>query len=331
MMAPFVNLAEVVEATSGRALACSGTVCLNEALPNPNGYDDDTWPNGEWMEIYNTGTTPVDVLNWKLVNKASKTLDFNSSSIVGYQAGNSSSWTIQPGDFMVIARNGSANFYLTNTNDYITMEDTSGNVIDQASWNFSSAGAPSGVSLEEDPAGPTNDWVSTNSPTPGSVNGASAGTAPSDLRISEVMANPWPSEDNATWPGGEWVEIWNSGQSDIDLTGWSITDNAGNILAFNESHLIGTSMTITSDEYRIVAINSSNGRSVLNNGAETLNLLWPNGTKSQSISWSTTVAGFFTNGAAWPILVALCIPNSWNSQPNALGFYRRWFITYSNH
>ena len=288
MMAPFVNLAEVVEATSGRALACNGTVCLNEALPNPTGYDDDTWPNGEWMEIYNTGSTPVDVLNWKLVNKASKTLEFNSSSIVGYQAGNSSSWTIQPGDYMVIARNGYANFYLTNTFDYITMEDSSGNVIDQASWNSSS----SGYSLEEDPAGPTNDWVSTNSPTPGSVNSASVGVVPSDLRISEVMANPWPSEDNATWPGGEWVEIWNSGQSNMDLTGWSITDNAGNILAFNESHLIGSSMTITPDEYRIVAINSSNGRSVLNNGAETLNLLWPNGTKSQSISWSSTVAGF---------------------------------------
>ena len=184
MMAPFVNLAEVVEATSGRALACSGTVCLNEALPNPTGYDDDTWPNGEWMEIYNTGSTPVDVLNWKLVNKASKTLEFNSSSIVGYQTGNSSSWTIQPGDYMVIARNGYANFYLTNTNDYITMEDSSGNVIDQASWNSSS----SGYSLEEDPAGPTNDWVSTNSPTPGSVNSATVGVVPSDLRISEV----WP-------------------------------------------------------------------------------------------------------------------------------------------
>ena len=97
---------------------------------------------------------------------------------------------------MVIARNGYANFYLTNTFDYITMEDSSGNVIDQASWNSSS----SGVSLEEDPAGPTNDWVSTNSPTPGSVNSASVGVVPSDLRISEVMANPWPSEDNATWP-----------------------------------------------------------------------------------------------------------------------------------
>ena len=38
--------------TSGRAMACSGTVCLNEALPNPSGYDNAAWPNGEWMEIW---------------------------------------------------------------------------------------------------------------------------------------------------------------------------------------------------------------------------------------------------------------------------------------
>ena len=29
---------------------------------------------------------------------------------------------------------------------------------------------------------------------------------PGDVIISEVMANPWPSFDNETWPGGEWVE-----------------------------------------------------------------------------------------------------------------------------
>ena len=106
MMSPLLSFVDVSEATSGRAMACNGTVCLNEALPNPTGYDNDTWPNGEWMEIYNTGSAPVDVLNWKLVNKASKTLDFDSESIVGFQAGNSSTWTIQPGDYMVIARNG---------------------------------------------------------------------------------------------------------------------------------------------------------------------------------------------------------------------------------
>ena len=106
MMSPLLSFVDVSEATSGRAMACNGTVCLNEALPNPNGLDDAAWPNGEWMEIYNSGPTPVDVLNWKLINKASKTLDFDSASIVGFEAGNSSTWTIQPGDYMVIARNG---------------------------------------------------------------------------------------------------------------------------------------------------------------------------------------------------------------------------------
>ena len=64
--------------------------------------------------IYNSGSTAVNVLNWQLENKASKTLDFDSTSIVGYEAGNSSTWTIEPGDYMVIARNGtpSSEFYL---------------------------------------------------------------------------------------------------------------------------------------------------------------------------------------------------------------------------
>ena len=82
----------------------------DEALPNPNGLDNDA--AGEWMEIYNSGTTPVDVLNWELVNKASKSLTFDSASIVGFQAGNSNTWTIQPGDYMV-SYNGNSNFYLT--------------------------------------------------------------------------------------------------------------------------------------------------------------------------------------------------------------------------
>ena len=289
LMSPLLSFVDVTEATSGRAMACNGTVCFNEALPNPTGSDDATWPNGEWMEIYNTGTTPVDVLNWKLINKASKTLNFDSVSIVGFEAGNSSTWTIQPGDYMVIARNGTpqSQFYLTNTFDYITMEDSSGNVIDQASWNSSS----SGYSLEEDPTSAANDWVSTNSPTPGAINSASTPSVLSDLRINEVMANPWPSEDNASWPGGEWFEIWNSGQSDIDLTGWYVQDAAGNNIPFNESHLIGSPI-IAADDYRIVAINSSNGRSILNNGAETLVLFWPNGTQAQMVSWSKNVAGF---------------------------------------
>ena len=245
-------LVETTEASvSGRALACSGTICLNEALPNPNGYDDATWPNGEWMEIHNSGSTAIDVLDWELENKAGKILKFNSTTIVGYQSGNSSTWTISPGDYMVIARNGYGNFYLTNSFDYITLRDASGNFQDQASWNSTS----SGVSLEEDSTNSMNDWIPTNTPTPGSVNSQATGPVYTGVSFNEVMANPFFSDDNSSWPGGEWIELHNEGTSDVNMTGWTIVDNAGNIIPLNQSHLIGNSNIIVAGGYRIVAVN----------------------------------------------------------------------------
>ena len=95
---------------------------------------------------------------------------------------------------MVIARNASANFYLTNTADTLRLYDTTGTFSDEASWSS----AQSGTSYVEDPADAYADWVSSAGPTPGSNN---SGAQPpvyysGDLQISEVMPNPWPSYDN---------------------------------------------------------------------------------------------------------------------------------------
>ena len=46
---PIQNLTlseEKINLTSGRAMACTGDICLNEAMPNPNGYDDAAWLAG---------------------------------------------------------------------------------------------------------------------------------------------------------------------------------------------------------------------------------------------------------------------------------------------
>ena len=67
------------------------------------------------------------------------------------------------------------------------------------------------------------------------------------------MANPFSLADNGTWPDGEWIEIWNSGQVDTDLTGWSIVDNAGNIIQINQTNLV--IFTISPDEYRVFSAN----------------------------------------------------------------------------
>ena len=289
-----------VHMSSARSMACTGDVCLNEALPNPNGYDTATWPNGEWLELYNSGNTSVDISSWYATNKAGKTLFFNETTIVGYDANDTTSWEIAPNDYMVISRNGLSTtmFYLANTNDILDLYNGNGTQIDQATWTFGSSGSPSGVSLEEDPVSPVNDWIATNTPTPGGINtgGGTGGPTlmPADLKINEVMADPWPSFDGDMWPDGEWIEVTNTGALDLDLTGWSIEDQAGKILPFNETHLVDANSSgylITPGATRMIAVNGS-GSSMLNNGVEMLNLKWPNGSIAQQVTWTDNKQGF---------------------------------------
>ena len=37
--------------TSARSTACSGSVCINEVIPDPQGADTGLYPNGEWFEL----------------------------------------------------------------------------------------------------------------------------------------------------------------------------------------------------------------------------------------------------------------------------------------
>lgn len=295
LLMPMSQLIDISTASSGRASPCAGNICINEAMPNPIGSDTATWPNGEWFEVTNVGTTNIDISGWYANNKNGNQIMFDSASIVGYNSSNSATWTIVPGDFMVLARNGSSTSWLTNAAETLELFDSSNSKQDEASWTSASSGA----SYVEDPADAYADWITAASPTPGSNN--SGATAPtyfaSDLIISEVMPNPWPSADNETWPGGEWIEISNTGTSTMDLTGWSITDAVGNELRFNETHLVGANSSTSSyeilpGENRIIAINGSSFYGVLNNGGDTLTLHWPNGTDAQQISWSESEPGF---------------------------------------
>ena len=286
--------------TAGRSTACTGFVCINEVIPNPNGYDDAAYPGGEWLELYNNGTIDVDLTGWKVTNTASQTLNFDSTTIVGYQSGNASTWTISAGEYVVIARNGNSNFYMTNTGMSMTLVDSNNNNLHQATWGS----VVSGKSYQQDPSSATANWVQTNNPTPGQVNTAtvSNNVIPGDIIMTEAMANSWPSYDTDSWPGGEWVEILNTGTSDIDLTGYSIEDAAGNVLSFNSTHLVNASqsMLISPGQHRIVAVNGTSSYGVLNNGVESLTLKWPNGSKSQEISWTSTVEGFALMDAGQP-------------------------------
>jgi len=297
------TLKEQKTSPKSSSIACLGDICLNEVLPNPNGYDNATWPNGEWVEIHNNGSSNVNISNWYIENKVQKKIIFNSTTIVDFDSANSASWTIAPGEYVVIARNGmpTSIFYLSNSNDYITLFDSNGIQLDIASWSFSSS-SPSGTSLQEDPLSPTNDWIETNNTTPGADNDGNATGGPvlftTDLKINEIMPNPWPSNDNDLWPGGEWIEILNTGNNAINLTGWYLEDSAGNQIPMDLMHLIDSDSTIPDSFFiapgdtRVITLNGSSSSGVLNNGVEQLSLKMANGSITHLVDWSDSVNGF---------------------------------------
>jgi len=67
------------------------------------------------------------------------------------------------------------------------------------------------------------------------------------LAITEIMQNPSAVNDS----DGEWFEIFNSGDIELDLNGWIIKD------ADTDNHTISSSLIINSGEYKVLGINSN--------------------------------------------------------------------------
>ena len=317
MLEPAKNIDE----TGTKSNACSGDVCLSELFINAVGPETDAvgpsdWTTGEWVEIHNSGTSTVDMTGWYLhdhYGNSNRQLDISisSSPVTVVWPQNAQNLMLAAGGYMVIARNGDGGgcgFCMTNGQGVVELHDSSGTKVHEATWSSS---VSQGDSLIEDPSSPTADWQAANSLTPGQANsggGSSSGPTwnTSDLRISEVLADAWPSADNSTFPGGEWVEIENTGTSTIDLNGWAIKDLTGNTLNLNVTHLVdyAISDSITPGERRVVAINGFKSYGVLNNGGDSAFLVNPSGEY-------VSAANYTNNGEIGHSFVAPSIGNGY--------------------
>ena len=68
-----------------------------------------------------------------------------------------------------------------------------------------------------------------------------------NIIINEIMQTPSAVNDS----GGEWFEIFNSGDIELDLNGWTIKD------ADIDNHIISSSLIINPGEYKVLGINSN--------------------------------------------------------------------------
>lgn len=113
-------------------------VVLNEFLPDPDdeagglnfGDDSDSKPLGEWVELYNNGAAPVDVLDWYLKDASGGA--GNTHAVIGPTNTNTGSTIIAPGGWLVVYMNKST---LNNTGDTIRLFSDEDILIDSVTYN----------------------------------------------------------------------------------------------------------------------------------------------------------------------------------------------------
>ena len=218
-------------------------------FPDAVGSDSQQWPLGEWIEVYNNGTTALDVGGWKL--KA----DGRSLTLHQYNMPLQSTSMIQPGEVAVIAMNGTTSFYLKHTTpDSITLIDGNGDTVDSIAWTSTVEGesliAPDSTHAGAGPLGTAassnSDWIQSAWMTPGELNPVwpmYAGTH--DLVITEILAY---CNDDSVDPVEDWIEVMNNGTIELNLSRWRIDANDGDRRFFRT-----TSMWNHSDDSMMLA------------------------------------------------------------------------------
>ena len=145
----------------GEEIDTLNQLLINEFLPNPTGSDID----GEFVELYNGTNASIDVNNYVLYdnNDANELIISTANVVAGVT-------TVDPGERLVVYRDGDADFELNNSGgDTVRLYNAAiglGILIDQKVYTYSPV--PDNKSFSRVPDGTAN-WIDPD-PTPGDPN-----------------------------------------------------------------------------------------------------------------------------------------------------------------
>ncbi|MFV1884104.1 MAG: lamin tail domain-containing protein [Balneola sp.] len=314
----------------------TGTILFSEIFYDTPGTDS----NEEWIELYNGGSTTLDLGGYTITdnNGTGSSYTFPSGS------------NILPGSYFTVAVNQSgflaiygfdADLYgsipaLNNGGDALILTDGSSQEVDAVAWEGgASSGVPTGwgagptaatgesifrnpVTLDTDSG---TDWaVATNNGDPQTQ--ASAPIVDYVL-FSEIFYDT-PGTDSEE----EWIELYNPTGSQIDLVGYSIVDNNGTgaTYTFPTGSLIdaGGYFTVAKAAVGFQALYNADASQYgnipdLNNTGDALLLKNASGTTIDEVAWE----GGATSG----------VPSGWGTGPAAAtgeSIYRTGFASDSD-
>jgi len=302
------------------------SVCLNEFLPKPACSSQALRANGvasfsEFIELYNSGSTPVDLSGWTLQVSPGGSLIIAS----GTQIGARSYWVSY--DLPLPDRNGTVkllNKEGTLVNQYAYSLPQCGRAIGRypdggSSWRDDlspSPGGPNAPAPSPSPGQmgtPTCTSTLTRAPirTPTSTQTLTRIYTPTRTRqmtdiprpsatlyptrnlsiticISEFLPAPGSATD---WDGDgeansrdEWIELHNASTEDLDLHGWKLDDRAG---GGSQPYTFPAGAKLLAGEYHAYYLRDT-GIALNNSGGDDVRLLAPDGTVVDSVSYEQT-------------------------------------------
>ena len=281
------------------------SICISEVMPNADGPDQGIFPQGEWVELVNSGDSDVNLYGWAIVDIGGWYHPINEQSWVGFDA-LASPYVLRSGGYAIIAENEIGTLRLNNAGETVYLVDDGNETVDE----IVTGSASNGISKIADPSDTGGTWIDSIEPSPGNANpGESDGDGPADIEASwwdgefdvkftRIMPGEVPNRNN------DWFEITNIGDEAINLEGWNITrvSSSGEFHSTIKSLEImsGSSVVISENPYNllldggIVALDANQILTAspwLVNSGGSLILAEPNGTAIDSIVYGNGIAG----------------------------------------
>ena len=259
----------------------------------PLGEDLTGWS----LVLYNGANgLPYNTLN--LVD-ASRT-DIGSISLYVFSLPSNGIQNGAPDGFALVDANGAVVQFLSYEGTMTALAGPASGLLSTDIGVSEDSATPVGFSLQLTGTGVAYDsfaWAAPATATPGALNTGQSVAPPAPvIVITEIMQNPAAVADSA----GEWFEVHNPGTQDVDIDGWTISDNG------SDSHVIanGGPLIVPAGGYIVLGNNANpatnGGVTVayaysgvfLANGDDELVLTRPDGGEADRVEWD--------GGPVWP-------------------------------
>lgn len=243
--------------------------------------DGASFPDGEWIELHNTGATDFDLMGWTIIDGLGNVTHLDPGSLVFNSSQGST--MIKAGERRLVEF--TSHTQLWDDYNHLFLSEPSGQIVDTAFYTTDYGEDVALIRGEQttDPWSPAP-WKTPGQPEPGSA--PSSGT----IQFSEILPDA-VGADNQMWPLGEWLELHNYGTTDVDVGGWKLQAPSRSLTLHQYNMPLQSTSVIPAGDVALIALNGTSSFYLKHTSADSIGLMDMAGATVDTIAWSSTIEG----------------------------------------